>query len=221
MSQFRRRKTFGARSSNAPPTLINALSAQGMAADTVSVLGGQCRDFVSQLPLTVEVRFETSLRRCERTRTPAGVAAGLYLGRWQSAGMLGPAAISPAFPKLDAFTTAAAVLLTAQLPLTLANSVIATADAAHVYFPERASRATPRRLSVSIALGNLWAGPFGGLPICHGSGGLTAHYKMGARTPTATALLGIMLTPCPSSAARVSRRGHLSPCPSSASCCSS
>ena len=123
----------------------------------------------------------------------AGVGAGLYLGRWHSSGMLGPAAISPAFPTFDAFTTAAAVLLAAQLPLTVANSVIATADAAHAYFPDRAGHTTPRRLSISIALGNLWAGLFGGLPVCHGSGGLTAHYKMGARTPMATTLIGVVL----------------------------
>jgi len=85
------------------------------------------------------------------------------------------------------------VLLTAQLPLTVANSVIATADAVQHYFPGRERRATPRRLSLSIALGNLWAGFFGGLPSCHGCGGLTAHYRLGARTPIATTLLGVIL----------------------------
>ena len=123
----------------------------------------------------------------------AGVGVGLIAGRWTGIGALGPAAISLDVPNASAFSTAAAVLLTAQLPLTLANSVVATTDAARHYFPGQAGRVTPRRLSLSIALGNLWAGFFGGLPNCHGSGGLTAHYRFGARTPVSTTLLGLVL----------------------------
>lgn len=124
----------------------------------------------------------------------AGIGTGLYLGRWDGGGTgLGPAALSVAFPGLDAFAIAAPVLLTAQLPLTIANSVMATTDAAGYYFPGQASRVTPRRLALSIAMGNLWAGLLGGLPNCHGSGGLTAHYRLGARTPAATTLLGLIL----------------------------
>lgn len=122
----------------------------------------------------------------------AGVAAGVWLGRWQGADALGPAPLAFSFPNADAFTLAAAVLLTAQLPLTLANSVVSTADAAKHYFPN-STRATPRNLSLSIAATNIWAGLFGGLPACHGSGGLTAHYRLGARTPVATTLLGVTL----------------------------
>lgn len=123
----------------------------------------------------------------------AGLLVGLWLGRWAGAGALGPAGIPLGFPGADAFPTAALVLLSAQLPLTVANSVIATADAVQHYFPGRERRATPRRLSLSIALGNLWAGFFGGLPNCHGCGGLTAHYRLGARSPVATTLLGVIL----------------------------
>jgi MFS superfamily sulfate permease-like transporter len=121
-----------------------------------------------------------------------GVGVGLYLGRWDGAAAFGPAPMAVNVPNAEAFGTAAAVLLTAQLPLTLANSVISTADASKRYFPQ-AAKATPRNLSISIALGNIWAGFFGGLPVCHGSGGLTAHYRLGARTPAATALLGVVL----------------------------
>jgi SulP family sulfate permease len=46
---------------------------------------------------------------------------------------------------------------------------------------------------LSIALGNLWAGFAGGLPVCHGSGGLTAHYSFGARRPLSTAMIGVTL----------------------------
>jgi MFS superfamily sulfate permease-like transporter len=123
-----------------------------------------------------------------------GVIVGLILGADGLRGVrFGPEPIGFASPGRADFATAAAVLLTAQLPLTLANSVVATADAAKSYFPVQGPRATPRRLSLSIALGNLWAGAFGGLPVCHGSGGLTAHYSMGARRPLSTAITGVTL----------------------------
>ena len=35
--------------------------------------------------------------------------------------------------------------------------------------------------------------PFGALPMCHGAGGLAAHYRFGARTGTAPLLLGLAL----------------------------
>lgn len=106
---------------------------------------------------------------------------------------LGPAAWEFNFPAGGDFLVALPLLVVPQLPLTLANSVLATSDAASTYFGPRGRSATPRALSFSIALGNLWAGLAGGLPVCHGSGGLTAHYRLGARTPTATAILGVVL----------------------------
>ena len=50
--------------------------------------------------------------------------------------------------------------------------------------------------SISIALlttmgiSNLLAGLLGGMPVCHGSGGLTAHVRFGARTGAAPLLIG-------------------------------
>jgi MFS superfamily sulfate permease-like transporter len=35
--------------------------------------------------------------------------------------------------------------------------------------------------------------PFGALPMCHGAGGLAAHYRFGARSGTAPLLLGLVL----------------------------
>lgn len=103
---------------------------------------------------------------------------------------LGPAPFSLHLPGLSDFLVALPLLVVPQLPLTLGNSVIATSDAARSYFGERARKATPRALCSTIAAGNLWAGPAGGLPMCHGCGGLTAHYRLGARTPLATTILG-------------------------------
>ena len=82
------------------------------------------------------------------------------------------------------------VLVLPQFPLTLGNAVFAVSDVAHGYFGDRACRVTPRNLSLSLGLANLLAGSFGGLPVCHGSGGLTAHYRFGARTAGSTIIMG-------------------------------
>ncbi len=122
-----------------------------------------------------------------------GVIIGLLSGGLSTPLSLGPVPMALQLPSGSDFQMAFVLLVIPQIPLTLANSVIATADAARVYFGPQAERATPTRLAVSIALGNLWAGLTGGLPNCHGSGGLTSHYKLGARTPLATTLLGVVL----------------------------
>ena len=69
----------------------------------------------------------------------------------------------------------------------------ATADAARTYFGERASRITPGRLATSLGTAGLLAGTIGGMPVCHGAGGLTAHYRFGARRAAAPALMGVVL----------------------------
>lgn len=73
-------------------------------------------------------------------------------------------------------------LVLPQMALTLSNSVIGTQDAAQRYFGAAASRVTLHRLLRSIGFGNLLVAPLGGLPFCHGAGGITAHAKGGATT---------------------------------------
>ena len=125
--------------------------------------------------------------------TVVGVVIGLALVEDGVTFTLGPADMAFAVPATSDFLTALVVLVIPQLPLTLANSVIATVDVAQTYYGPRAVRVTPVRTSLSVAVGNVWAGLAGGLPMCHGSGGLTAHYRMGARTPASTALIGGVL----------------------------
>ena len=78
----------------------------------------------------------------------------------------------------------------AQIPLTFGNSVVAPTDAEREYFGQRARRVDPRRLASSISIANVAAGLTGGLPVCHGAGGVTAHYRLGARTAGATLMVG-------------------------------
>lgn len=73
-----------------------------------------------------------------------------------------------------------AALVLPQLALTLTNSVVATQDVAKRYWGDKAERVKPSWLLRSIGLGNIVSAAIGGLPFCHGSGGLTAHVKGGA-----------------------------------------
>jgi len=106
---------------------------------------------------------------------------------------LGAGAPDIALPDGAAFAEALTALVLAQIPLTFGNSIVATADAEREYFGIRARRVTPRRLATSIGGANAFAGLLGGLPVCHGAGGVTAHFKLGARTWRATAMGGAAL----------------------------
>ncbi len=77
-----------------------------------------------------------------------------------------------------------------QIPLSLGNSICATADAAKVYFGDHASHVTERKLMVTMGTIDGLTALIGGMPLCHGSGGLTAHYRLGARTGGAPLMLG-------------------------------
>lgn len=68
----------------------------------------------------------------------------------------------------------------AQMPLTLANAVIATAALSARYFPS--VPVAERRLAVSTGAMNVFAAALSGGPLCHGAGGLAAQYFYGART---------------------------------------
>ncbi|HSM14601.1 MAG TPA: putative sulfate/molybdate transporter [Thermoanaerobaculia bacterium] len=83
------------------------------------------------------------------------------------------------------------VLALPQLPLSLSNSVIATAQTVRDLFPGR--RVGVRRIGFTYSAVNLAAPFLGGIPVCHGSGGLAGHYALGARTGGSVILYGSML----------------------------
>ncbi len=99
----------------------------------------------------------------------------------------------PGFPQI-AFNQTWEVMLRAgfaQIPLTAANAVIATAALARSYWPDNGI--TEKKLSLSIGLFNLCAPLTGGMPICHGAGGLAAQYAFGARTCGAKIIEGTIM----------------------------
>lgn len=78
----------------------------------------------------------------------------------------------------------------AQLGLTAANAIIATTALISRYWPERVVK--PRSAALSTGLMNLVSPLFGGMPMCHGSGGLAAQYAFGARTGGANLIEGTL-----------------------------
>lgn len=78
----------------------------------------------------------------------------------------------------------------AQVPLTAANAVIATAALISQYWPERPVPAN--RLSWNMGIMNLLGPFFGGMPMCHGAGGLAGQYYFGARTGGANIIEGVI-----------------------------
>jgi MFS superfamily sulfate permease-like transporter len=99
----------------------------------------------------------------------------------------------PALPSLAEMEDAFSLLVLPQLSLTFTNAVLLTALIAGDYFGERAAHVTPVRLSITSGLANLLLTPLGALPMCHGAGGLAAHYRFGARSGAAPLLLGLAL----------------------------
>ncbi|MFQ6126943.1 MAG: putative sulfate/molybdate transporter [Candidatus Heimdallarchaeota archaeon] len=69
----------------------------------------------------------------------------------------------------------------AQLFLTLTNAVVATVALVHDLFPDRRD-VTPQNLILNMGLMNVTTPLIGGMPLCHGAGGLAAQYLFGART---------------------------------------
>jgi MFS superfamily sulfate permease-like transporter len=135
-----------------------------------------------------------ALRRHPVSLVLVGIGAIVMFARAGRDAALGPSSLS--FPSLDSatFWSAFTVLVLPQLPLSFANSCLATADAARVYFgEEKAERVRPGRLASTFGTANLFSGAISGMPVCHGAGGMTAHVAFGARTGGAPLALGTAL----------------------------
>lgn len=78
-----------------------------------------------------------------------------------------------------------------QAPLTLGNAIIATVSENNAHFPER--KVTAKTISIDHGVMNLISTFMGGIPMCHGAGGMAGHIRFGARTGGALVILGIMV----------------------------
>lgn len=77
----------------------------------------------------------------------------------------------------------------AQIPISLGNSIFATGQIAADLYPDRS--APIRKIGLTYALMNLISPFFGGIPVCHGSGGMLGMHFFGARTGGAPFIYGM------------------------------
>jgi len=122
-----------------------------------------------------------------------GAAIGTHKG-WDTLkfGFYFPEIFPFPFPASMDITFALFTLALPQLPMTLGNAVIANADLSKEYFKDQSDRVTYRALTISMGLVNLVSFALGGMPLCHGAGGLAAHYRFGARTAGSNLFIGLI-----------------------------
>lgn len=121
----------------------------------------------------------------------AGIALGL-LAQWGKMPRLawGPLPLDFLHPRADEFLKILPLLVIPQFALTFGNSIVATENTSQILYGSQARRVTARGLSASIAIVNIVSAMIQGAPMCHGSGGITAHNKFGARTPKSSYIIG-------------------------------
>jgi hypothetical protein len=92
-------------------------------------------------------------------------------------------------PSWSAFKTGALDAGLGQIPLTTLNSIIAVSYLSADLLPHIPAPGVTS-IGISVALMNLVGGWFGAMPVCHGSGGLAAQYRFGARSGASIVVLG-------------------------------
>ena len=78
-----------------------------------------------------------------------------------------------------------------QAPLTLGNAIIGTAEENNELFPDRPAKV--KTIAVDHGFMNVFSTAIGGIPLCHGAGGMAGHVRFGARTGGALVILGLIV----------------------------
>lgn len=85
----------------------------------------------------------------------------------------------------------ALVLGIPQAPLTLGNAILGTVAENNELFPDRPL--TVKTVALDHGIINAVSFAMGGIPVCHGAGGMAGHVRFGARTGGALVILGVIL----------------------------
>lgn len=123
-----------------------------------------------------------------------GIIAGISLGGFAGETLsLGPTKMHFITPTMGDYWTALIMLILPQIPLTIGNACVGTADTCASLFPgnSQLNKAKAGKFALSMGIINLPVGFFGAVPMCHGTGGLAAHYRFGARTGGAPIMIGV------------------------------
>jgi SulP family sulfate permease len=124
-----------------------------------------------------------------------GVLVGLTLGNSPAAkdlelGFYLPRPFPYGLPSVGDIVWVLPVVVLPQLPMTIGNAILSNTDVMHEYFGARARRATYRSVAFSQGIAGVASCVVGGIPMCHGAGGLAAMYRFGARTAAANLMIG-------------------------------
>lgn len=87
--------------------------------------------------------------------------------------------------------TGVLVLGLPQVALTLGNAIVATVEENNALFPDRPI--TVRTVAIDHGVMNLVSASVGGIPMCHGAGGMAGHVRFGARTGGSLVILGALV----------------------------
>ncbi len=126
-----------------------------------------------------------------------GLAIGLLIGSHEGfdkmkIGIWLPTLLPFGWPERADFTFALLALVLPQTPMTLGNAVIAYSDLSTEYYGRASKKVTYRSVCISMVIGNIISFLFGGMPLCHGAGGLAAHYRFGARSAGSNIIIGVI-----------------------------
>ncbi len=126
-----------------------------------------------------------------------GLVLGLLFGNHETLDKVKPGIYLPqilpfGWPTRADFTFALFALVLPQIPMTLGNAVIAYADLSKDYFGKYSGKVTYPAACITMGLANLFSSCIGGMPLCHGAGGLAAHYRFGARTGGSNLIIGLI-----------------------------
>jgi MFS superfamily sulfate permease-like transporter len=126
---------------------------------------------------------------------------GAGVGAWRQPQLLANLLAAPVelrWPRLtlqavdgQALLAGAVLLALPQMPLTLGNAILALREENNRRFPDRPL--DEREAAVSTGLMNVLGGLVGGVPMCHGAGGMAAHAAFGARTGGAVIIVGALM----------------------------
>lgn len=113
------------------------------------------------------------------------IISGIFYGYLFNVPLEKPFQVGFSMPEVQSLShvdiwTGFLILALPQIPLSLGNSILATNQVLKDYFPEK--KVGIKKISLTYSFINLVLPWFGGIPACHGSGGLVGHYSFGART---------------------------------------
>jgi hypothetical protein len=94
-------------------------------------------------------------------------------------------------PGVDDIVKGFLLLAIPQIPLSLGNSILATRQVSQDLFPER-EPLTIKKIGFTYSIMNLLVPFIGGVPVCHGSGGMVGHYAFGGRTGGSVIIYGML-----------------------------